>query len=116
MDSILFTPASLLDLLSKIEELKDYNIGLSETIDGKIQLSVGESVYDIDTEEATEIKVDESVVNEVEDVNQEAYEDLGDSESIDLEVGDEPIESGILKEIVKSLLLGGMVRLSKKLL
>ena len=38
MDSIVFTPASLIDLLSQIEELKDYDIGISETIDGQIQL------------------------------------------------------------------------------
>ena len=41
MDSIVFTPASLIDLLSKIEELSDYPIGITETLDGQIQLNVG---------------------------------------------------------------------------
>lgn len=116
MDTLLFTPASLIDLLSKIDELADLDIGLSETIDGHIQLVVGESTYDIDTNDATEISVDDSVVDEVEDVNEETYQNLDDSIEVDAYDDTQPIESGILKELAKSLLLGGMIRLSKKLL
>lgn len=115
MDSILFTPASLIDLLSKISELSEYEIGISETIDGNLQLTIGDSVYDIDIDQANDIRVEDSVVDQVEEVNQEAYQELDDS--IEVQVSDEaPVESGILKEIAKSLLLGGMIRLSKKLL
>lgn len=114
MESILFTPASLIDLLSKIDELADLNISLTESLDGNIQLVIGDSVYDIDTSEATEISVDDSVVDEVEDVNTEAYENL--DQTIEISDDLDTVESGILKEIAKSLLLGGMVRLSKKLL
>ncbi len=115
MDGIVFTPASLIDLLSKIDELKDYDINVTETIDDQLQLSIGDSIYLIDNEDATPVQVSEDVVETVEDINIEAYENLDDS--IDVEVGDEqPVESGILKEVAKSLLLGGMIRLSKKLL
>lgn len=115
MDGIVFTPASLIDLLSKIDELKDYDINVTETIDDQLQLSIGDSIYLIDNEDATPVQVSEDVVETVEDINIEAYENLDDS--IDVEVGeDQPVESGILKEVAKSLLLGGMIRLSKKLL
>ncbi len=115
MDGIEFTPASLIDLLSKIDELKDYDINVTETIDDQLQLSIGDSIYLIDNEDATPVQVSEDVVEAVEDINIEAYENL--DESIDVLVGDEqPVESGILKEVAKSLLLGGMIRLSKKLL
>lgn len=112
----MFTPASLLDLLSKIDELKDYEIGVAETIDGKLQITIGDSAYLIDSDQATEVSVDESTVSAVEDANIEAYEDLSDE--VDVKVYDEgqPVESGILKELAKSLLLGGLVRLSGKLI
>ena len=117
MDSIVFTPASLIDLLSQIEELQDHDIGISETIDGGIQLTVGESLYIIDTDNSTDIQVDGDVVDTVEDANLEAYENLDDS--VDVVVsgqGEEPVESGLIKALAKTLLVGGLVRLSAKLL
>lgn len=113
MDSILFTPASLIDLLSKVDELSDLEIGISETLDGGLQLTVGQSTYMIDTSGAREVNVDDSVVQEVEETNLQTYESLDDS--VDVEMSDTPIESGILKELAKSLLLGGLIRLSAKL-
>lgn len=113
MEGILFTPAAIIDLLSKIDELSDLEIGISETIDGDIQLVVGDSTYSISTDNAVEIDVDDEVVDEVEDVNTEAYENLDDSVSVQY---DDTVESGIIKELAKSLLLGGMIRLSKSLL
>lgn len=113
MENIVFTPASLIDLLSKIDELSEFNVGITETIDGDLQLEIGDSVYSIKTEEATNVIVDESVVNQIETVNESAYESLSDD--VDVEYL-ETIESGILKEAAKSLLLGGMLRLSAKLL
>jgi hypothetical protein len=52
-------------------------------------------------------------IEKVEDTNLEAYENL--DESVDVIVpgeGDEPVESGIIKELAKTLLVGGLVRLS----
>lgn len=113
MESIVFTPASLIDLLSQIEELNDSAIGISETIDGKIQLNVGESSYIIDTDVATDVIVDEQTVEQVEDTNFEAYESLDESIEVSVpEDGYVPIESGIIKELAKTLLVGGLVRLS----
>lgn len=115
-DSILFTPASLIDLLSQIDELSDTDIGIAETIDGDLQLTVGQSTYLIESDEAKDISVDESVVDSVEDANLEAYENLDDSVDVNMYDEDEPIESGIIKEVAKTLLIGGLVRLGAKAL
>ena len=116
MDTILFTPASLLDLLSKIDELSEYEIGVAETIDGQLQLTIGESTYLIDNDNATDVSVDETVVESIEDVNLDAYENLDDDIDVTIYDEGEPIESGILKEVAKTLLVGGLVRLGSKLL
>lgn len=116
MDTILFTPASLLDLLSKIDELSEYEIGVAETIDGQLQLTIGDSTYLIDNDNATDVSVDETVVESIEDVNLDAYENLDDDIDVTIYDEGEPIESGILKEVAKTLLVGGLVRLGSKLL
>ena len=113
MDNVVFTPASVLSLLTKIDELKDVNIGMTETMDGKLQLSVGESVYELEPEVDTSVQVDDSVVDKIEDVNQQTYEDLAEDGEVDLQ---EEVTGGVLKEIAKTLLLGGMVRLTGKML
>lgn len=107
--TLVITPAGLLDLLSQIDELSEYPVGISETIDGQLQLQVGDSIYEINSEDASEIEVDESVVNEISDINEETYEQL----DIDEEVS---IESGIIKELAKTLLVGGLVRMGAKVL
>lgn len=113
MDNVVFTPASVLSLLTKIDELKDVNIGMAETMDGKLQLSVGESVYELEPEVDTSVQVDDSVVDKIEDVNQQTYEDLAEDGEVELQ---DEVTGGVLKEIAKTLLLGGMVRLTGKML
>ena len=113
MNEIVFTTASVLGLLTQIDELGDLNIGITETIDGQIQLQIGNSTYILDSSSAEDIIVPEAVVEDVSDTNMQAYEDLSDSGDIDLL---EPVESGMLSELAKSLMLGGMIRLSGRLL
>lgn len=113
MDNVVFTPASVLSLLTKIDELKDVNIGMTETMDGKLQLTVGESVYELEPEVDTSVQVDDSVVDKIENVNQQTYEDLAEDGEVELQ---EEVTGGVLKEIAKTLLLGGMVRLTGKML
>ena len=109
---LVFTPASLVELLTQIDELKDLNIQLSELGDS-ITLTVGDSVYQLNTDSATDIKVPPSVVDEVAEVNDETYQDLEASGEVDLS---EPVESGILTGAIKSMLLGGLIRLAPKLM
>lgn len=111
-ESILFTPASLLDLLSSIDELSGIDVGITETIDGNLQLQIGSSYYELRSEDATDVVVDEAVVDQVDDINQTAYENLDENYDAD----QQPVESGIIREALKTLLLGGMIRLSAGIL
>lgn len=112
MNTLLFTPSAVLDLLTQVDELSDKDLELVETGSG-IQLKVGESIYNIDGSYSTTIDVPKDVVTEVDEVNQEGYDAV---ESAGAENTAEPVQSGILSELAKSLLLGGMVRLSAKIL
>lgn len=114
-DEILLTPAALLDFLRQIDELSDKDISLDET-GSTITITIGGSVYGIDLNRAEEIEVPDEVVDEVSDVADEAYAELGE-EGVEIDNPDEePIEGGILKEVLKTLAVGGLVRLTGKLL
>ena len=107
---LMFTPASVVDLLLQIDELKDKTIIIAETPDGQLQLTVGDSIYMIDDDSSESIEVEDEVVDIIEETNSNAFEELEDG----LEVTEEPIEGGIIKDAVKSLLLGGMIKFAKK--
>ena len=113
MNEILFTSSSIIDLLSQIEEFKDLDISISHSGDN-IELKIGDSIYSVATDNATDIEVPSTIVSEVQDVNYDAYDSMSDDVSVtdDSEV----VESGVLKEIVKTLLVGGMVRLTSNIL
>jgi hypothetical protein len=109
MEELVFTPAAVLDLLAQIEELQQYDIGVSETPDG-VQVQIGESIYLIPFADATDIEVPEDVSDEIADLNEETYENISYAD----EVSNDYIESGLLKEVVKTLLVGGVARLVNK--
>lgn len=111
MDQLVFTSASILDLLYSIDELKDKNINLTETESG-ISITIGESTYEIDTANAVEVEVDEEVVEEIDEVTSEAYSELSDN---GVDVQDE-VEGGPIKELIKTLMLGGMVKMTANML
>ena len=108
---IVFTPAAILDLLSKIDEFKDFDLSLTESLDGDLILQVGDSIYSLTSEDSTsEIEVDDEVVDELENINEETYSELMDN---GFATDEETIETGIIKEALKTLLIGGVVRLGK---
>ena len=111
---IVFTPAAILDMLSQIIELQDYAIGVTETIDGNLQIQIGDSIYEVQSEAAEEVSVPEDVVESIETINEDAYTDLVESGSF--EETQQTVESGLIKEAIKSLLLGGAIKFIKKLL
>ena len=113
MDEVVFTSSALLELLSQIPEFDEHKLAISETLDGNIQLQVDDSYYVLETSQQ-DVQVDEETVDTIADINDEVYEDL----VADLDDGepDDYIESGIIKEALKTLLLGGMIRLTSKLL
>lgn len=116
LNEVMFTSASVLDLLLQIDELRDYTISLTETLDGNIQLQVGDSTYLIENQDAKTIEVDDEVVGEIEVTNEDAYQDILNDSSGDIEqeFNEEPIEGSIIKEFAKSLALGGMIRFAQK--
>ena len=113
---VVFTPAAILELLNQIDELKDYDLGLTETLDGKLQLQVGESAYEINTDNVEEVDAPEELVDTVESINEDAYADLVGSGEFDETDTQDLVEAGLIKEAIKSMLLGGAIKFIKKLL
>lgn len=116
MDEILFTSAALLDFLRQIDELSDKDISIDET-GSSITVNIGESTYNIDLKQAETVEVPNEVVEEVSDVADEAYDTM-ESEGVEFTEtteGEEVVEGGLISEALKSLLVGGMVRLTSKL-
>lgn len=111
MEQVLLTPSALLDFLLQVDELGDMTVSVSETADGNIQVLIGDSVYSIDCSKAEEIQVEPEAVDQVSDLNEEAYEDIIESNDSVEEVD---VEAGIIKELVKTLAVGGIARLAGK--
>lgn len=111
VEEIIFTESSLLDLLLQIDELNQYDIGLTETVDGNPLLQIGESTYQLNPKSETILDLDEDIIDEISDINEEVYEELADSNEIVEE--DVEIEGGLIKEAIKTLAIGGLVRLGK---
>lgn len=112
MGTLLFTPAALLDFLSQVDELAEYELSISELDSGGLLVQIGESSYHINNDSVADVSAPAETVEEVEDLNESTLSDLEDSGDIELE----PVESGIIKQLAKTLLVGGVVRLAAKLL
>ena len=108
--TLLFTPASLIDFLSQIDELSDKSISMNST-DSNIEISVGESTYQIHPEDEVSLSVDNDDLEEVKDASDDTYDELVDNGYVN---DSDDIESGIIKELIKTLAIGGMVRLAAK--
>ena len=114
-NEILLTPAALLDFLRQVDELADKDISVDET-GSTITVTIGESTYGIDLNQAEDVEVPEEVLDEVSDIADETYAELGeDGVEID-NPEEEPVEGGLITEALKTLAVGGLVRLTGKLL
>lgn len=113
MTELLFTPASVLSLLVQVDELSDKEIGLTQTVDNHLQLQIGDSIYEIVPDDVVDVTTSSKELDEVSDANIDTYEALADDGTIDF---DTPVEGGILTQIAKTLLIGGLVRLGNKIL
>lgn len=113
MDTLVFTPAAILHLLYQIDELQGKDIVISESLDHSLLLQIGDSTYELKPETETNVEVSATAVETVEDANSRAYDELVDNE---IAFEDDPIEAGLIKETLKTLLIGGMVRLGTKML
>ena len=126
-DEILFTSAAVLDLLSQLEELKDKDLLVEDTQTG-LAIVIGDNNYNINYDRAEEVEVPREVVDEISDITDETYASVSEENDIgiwvesDEPIDDEPIdtdtevvEGGIIKEALKTLAIGGLVRLTGKL-
>lgn len=107
---ILFTPSSLVDFLIQVDELKDVNIGVND--DGEnVSISIGDSTYQINPKSVTNIDVSDDDLDQACQANESNYDELEESGSIEL---NDSVESGIIKQLLKTLAIGGIVRLAAK--
>lgn len=121
MDEVLFTSAAVADLISQLDEYQGKTVHITDTPAGA-EIVIDNATYNIPYQNAEEVQVDEAALEEVTDVLDDAYSRFETDEVLFNGVGavhsDEPadITSGILKEVAKTLLVGGLVRLTTKLL
>ena len=105
MNETIITTTGLMEILSQIEELSEYDISVTDNSNGDITISISENTYNISPSET--VSAPEEVVEEIADINNDVYETMDHSEAI---------TSGLIKETAKTLLVGGLVRLATKLL
>lgn len=113
-DEILLTPAALLDFLRQVDELADKDIAVDDT-GSALNITIGNSSYSIDLNQAEEVEVPDAVVDEVAEINETTYEELEDVEYTELD-DEDIIEGGLIKEALKTLAVGGLVRLAGKIM
>lgn len=107
---ILFTHSSLVDFLTQVDELKDVNIGVND--DGEnFSISIGDSTYQINPKSVTNIDVSDDDLDQACQANESNYDELEESGSIEVK---DSVESGIIKQLLKTLAIGGIVRLAAK--
>lgn len=114
-NEILLTPAALLDFLRQVDELADKDISVDDT-GSALNITIGDSSYSIDFSQAEEVEVPTEVVDEVAEINENTYEEIDDVEYTEVSDEEEVVEGGIIKEVLKTLAVGGMVRLTGKVL
>lgn len=115
MNNFMFTGSALLHFITGIDELKDKEISFIENADS-IDITIGDNTYRLMPEledNADVIVTTPAAASDVEDIQQGEYNDL--IENADVDVSDS-IEGGIITTLVKSLLLGGMLKLAPKLM
>ena len=108
--TLLFTPASLVDFLSQIDELSEKSISLNSDNE-YIEVSIGEATYRIRPQDEVNVPVSVDDIDEVNDAADDTYDELVDNGYVE---NSDEIESGLIKELIKTLAIGGMVRLAAK--
>jgi hypothetical protein len=111
MEETLFSAASLLTILSSLDELKESEIGVDQN-DSGITVTIDGNEYRFDFNEDSTATVDAS------DTEMEDTEDVIDAEFAENSEDEdlEPVEGGLIKDTIKTFLVGGLVRLTSKLL
>ena len=114
-NEILLTPAALLDFLRQVDELADKDISVDDT-GSALNITIGNSSYSIDFSQAEEVEVPTEVVDEVAEINETTYEEIDDVEYTEVSDEEEVVEGGLISEALKTLAVGGLVRLAGKIM
>ena len=111
---LVLTPSALITFLANIEELSGLDLAITES-ENSIQVQIGESVYTLESPQTSEIEVTSEAIDEIDNLNEEGYDELADSDAIEHleEVEGDAVKGGIIKELIKTLAVGGLVRLTK---
>lgn len=113
-EMLVLTPSALVAFLSEIEELKGLDLELTEN-NNSLDIKIGDNNYKLESPAESVVEVNDEAMDELEDLNEDGYEELDDFNlEEDLEdVSGEAVEGGIIKELLKTLAVGGLVRLTK---
>lgn len=112
-DILVLTSSALISFLAQIEELEDLELELNERNDS-IEVKIGQNTYTLQSSLDSVVEVDEEVVDDIADINDDGYVKFEDSLNNDLtEIEGDLVQGGIIKELVKTLAIGGLVRLTK---
>lgn len=113
-DMLILTPSALISFLSEIEELKDLELEISEGSD-TIDVRIGKSVYTLQSLFDSTVEVDQETIDDISDINEEGYTELENSlgEEGLVEIEGDLVQAGVIKELIKTLAIGGLVRLTK---
>ena len=114
-DTLILTPSALFAFLSQIDELKDKDIQVEDN-GTSIQVTIDGNKYTL--QPGTELaEVDPEVVDTIDEINEDGY---AETEAVTVEDQSVPegeaVEGGLLKEIIKTLAIGGLVRMTKNAL
>ena len=116
-DTLVLTPSGLIAFLDQIDELNGLDLSLQVNEDS-IDVQIGDRTYVLECDPKSTVEVDPEVVDTIDEIDDEGYDDISETE-VDTEdeemefVGNEVVEGGIIKELIKTLAVGGLVRLTK---
>lgn len=112
-ENLLLTGYAVVQFLTQVEELKGYEITYREDVDGGFIISIGDNDYKVSGDSAPEVELSAEDIGVVEGVMDDAFDQLVEDSDVEI---DNSVESGTFMNLVKSLLLGGMVRAIPKLM
>ena len=111
-ETLVLTPSALLAFLSQIEELKDLDIELAQ-VEGSLDISIGNTTYTLLSPDDSVVEVNDMTIDEISEIDEQGYDEIELDETESELVGGEAVEGGIIKELIKTLAIGGLVRLTK---
>lgn len=110
---MLFTSTSVLDLFSQIPEFQNFDIKITEEEDGSLLISVNDNNYELipDEDSVLDLPTDEFTLDQLDENEDQAYDQMVEDGRAD---DTDSVEGSIIKEVMKTLALGGMLRLGSK--